>query len=161
MIIAGRGSRSDQVLGESLTEARFSLKKFRSGYFRITIIDSEDRKAWSNPHLDGFAIQPSLWICTENARWSPAADQEWGRLTARMLGARGARVAVLDLNGDAAEATAKEIRAGLAFSADVADESSVKGCARRNHKPDRHPSCRRKLRRRCAGIADFRAGRSA
>ena len=49
VIIAGRGSRSDQVLGESLTEARFSLKKFKSGYFRITIIDSEDRKAWSNP----------------------------------------------------------------------------------------------------------------
>ena len=49
-----------------------------------------------------------------------------GASVARMLGARGARVAVLDLNGDAAEATAKEI-AGLAFSADVADESSVKG----------------------------------
>ncbi|MHC8732063.1 SDR family NAD(P)-dependent oxidoreductase [Arenicellales bacterium IMCC56312] len=49
-----------------------------------------------------------------------------GASVARMLGARGARVAVLDLNGDAAEATANEI-AGLAFSADVADESSVKG----------------------------------
>ena len=57
VIIAGRGSRSDQVLGESLTEARFSLKKFRSGYFRITVIDSEDRKAWSNP----------LWMDSDTA----------------------------------------------------------------------------------------------
>ena len=48
-----------------------------------------------------------------------------GASTVRMLSARGARVAVLDLSGDAAEATARDT-GGLAFSADVADESSVK-----------------------------------
>ena len=47
-----------------------------------------------------------------------------GAATARALAARGTRVALLDLNSDAAEATAREI-GGLAIACDVADSRSV------------------------------------
>ena len=77
-----------------------------------------------------------------------------GASVARMLGARGARVAVLDLNGDAAEATAKEI-AGLAFSADVADESSVKGALEETISQIGIPH----VVVSCAGVAPGRAAR--
>ncbi len=52
-----------------------------------------------------------------------------GGATCRRFGAEGARVAVLDLNADAAEATAAAIRAGdgqaLALRCDITDRASV------------------------------------
>ncbi|MGA1695723.1 MAG: SDR family NAD(P)-dependent oxidoreductase [Arenicellales bacterium] len=47
-----------------------------------------------------------------------------GAATAKGLAARGARVAVLDLDGDAASRTAKEIN-GLGLAVDVSDDASV------------------------------------
>jgi NAD(P)-dependent dehydrogenase (short-subunit alcohol dehydrogenase family) len=47
-----------------------------------------------------------------------------GEATARMLAARGAKVAILDLNRDAAERLAQEIR-GIALVADAADEKGA------------------------------------
>jgi NAD(P)-dependent dehydrogenase (short-subunit alcohol dehydrogenase family) len=53
-----------------------------------------------------------------------------GRATARLFAAEGAAVGVVDLDGDAAEAVAAEIRASsgtaLALQADVADEAAVR-----------------------------------
>ena len=46
---AGRGARSKYITGEDLTEARLPLKKFKDGYFRITIRDKQGRRAWTNP----------------------------------------------------------------------------------------------------------------
>ena len=55
-----------------------------------------------------------------------------GRATCRRMTAEGARVAVLDVDGDAAEGVAKEID-GLAFAVDVTDydaiDSAVRGTA--------------------------------
>ena len=48
VVINGRGSRADKTMGLGLTAARFSLKRFRDAYFRITVIDAHGRKAWSN-----------------------------------------------------------------------------------------------------------------
>ena len=48
-----------------------------------------------------------------------------GRATCRRMAAEGAAVAVLDLDGDAAEAVAKEI-GGLAYPVDVTDAEEVK-----------------------------------
>ncbi|MCL4132124.1 UNVERIFIED_CONTAM: hypothetical protein GTU68_030819 [Idotea baltica] len=47
-----------------------------------------------------------------------------GAATARQLSARGAKVAILDLNAEHAESVAKEVD-GVAIIADVSDESSV------------------------------------
>lgn len=47
-----------------------------------------------------------------------------GRATATMLAAQGARVAIFDMNAEAANAVAKEI-GGLAVSVNVADDASV------------------------------------
>ena len=50
-----------------------------------------------------------------------------GEATARLLAARGCRVAVVDLNGEAAEALAGEIGApATAFQADVTDEAGLR-----------------------------------
>ncbi len=49
-----------------------------------------------------------------------------GRATCRRMTEEGARVAVLDVEGDAAEAVAKEID-GLAFAVDVGDPEAVRG----------------------------------
>jgi NAD(P)-dependent dehydrogenase (short-subunit alcohol dehydrogenase family) len=49
-----------------------------------------------------------------------------GAATARELASRGARVAIVDLDGDKAAALAGEI-GGLSFKADVANESEVEG----------------------------------
>ncbi|MFC6789027.1 SDR family NAD(P)-dependent oxidoreductase [Methylobacterium komagatae] len=53
-----------------------------------------------------------------------------GAATARALAAAGARVSLLDLNADAAEATAREI-GGLALSCDVADGASAEAAIAR------------------------------
>ena len=48
-----------------------------------------------------------------------------GAATARAMAAKGAKVAVIDMNKDAAEAVAKEIK-GLALTGDVSEEAPVK-----------------------------------
>ena len=46
---SGRGSVARQARGERLTETSFPVDPFRGAYVRITIIDAEGRRAWSNP----------------------------------------------------------------------------------------------------------------
>jgi NAD(P)-dependent dehydrogenase (short-subunit alcohol dehydrogenase family) len=54
-----------------------------------------------------------------------------GRATAGRLAAEGARVAVLDIDGEAAGRAAREVgRGALALAADVADEAAVEGAVR-------------------------------
>jgi len=45
----GYGARSVSKIGTNLTSCRLPLTRFRDGYFRITIIDEHQRKAWTNP----------------------------------------------------------------------------------------------------------------
>ena len=47
--LVGRGSRSKSELGTDLTNATLSLSRFKDGWFRVTVIDADGRKAWSNP----------------------------------------------------------------------------------------------------------------
>ncbi|RKZ37193.1 MAG: 3-hydroxyacyl-CoA dehydrogenase, partial [Gammaproteobacteria bacterium] len=71
-----------------------------------------------------------------------------GAATARTLAAAGVRVAVLDLNPEAAEAVATEID-GTAFACNVADEKTVEAAitgAREAHGPAR-------ICINCAGVA--------
>ncbi|MBP1687877.1 MAG: hypothetical protein H6Q33_4020 [Deltaproteobacteria bacterium] len=56
--------------------------------------------------------------------WVTGAASGIGRAIARELAAQGARVAVIDVNAEAASAVAAEIR-GVAVSCDVGDEASV------------------------------------
>ncbi len=35
--------------GPTLTEARFSISDFRGGFCRVTVVDADGRRAWSNP----------------------------------------------------------------------------------------------------------------
>jgi NAD(P)-dependent dehydrogenase (short-subunit alcohol dehydrogenase family) len=51
-----------------------------------------------------------------------------GRATCRRMAEEGARVAVVDVNGDSAEAVATEID-GIAFAADVTDYAALAGAA--------------------------------
>lgn len=53
------------------------------------------------------------------------AGAGFGRATANALSAHGAVVAVTDIDGDAAEAVAKDIKSGEAFVLDVTDETAV------------------------------------
>lgn len=48
VVVNGRGARAVKVMGRGLTTAKLPLKRFRDGYFRITVIDELGRKAWSN-----------------------------------------------------------------------------------------------------------------
>ena len=52
-----------------------------------------------------------------------------GRATARLMAAEGARVAVADIDGDAAEQVAKEID-GEAFHVDVTDAEALESAIR-------------------------------
>lgn len=48
--ISGRdwlGTQSIQA--DSLTEASFAIEAFRGSYFRVTLVDAEGRRCWSNP----------------------------------------------------------------------------------------------------------------
>ena len=47
--ITGRGSCSQMVRADDMSEATLPLKRFKDGYFRVTVIDHQGRKAWSNP----------------------------------------------------------------------------------------------------------------
>jgi len=54
-----------------------------------------------------------------------------GRAIARELATRGARVAVVDLDSDAAEAVARELPGALALACDVSDTEACEAVARR------------------------------
>jgi len=47
--ITGRGARSQNTLGNELTEAVLPLGRFTESYFRVTVMDDRGLKAWSNP----------------------------------------------------------------------------------------------------------------
>ena len=49
IMVTGRGSRAEKVLGADLTSARLPMKRFADAFFRVTVVDSSGRKAWSNP----------------------------------------------------------------------------------------------------------------
>lgn len=50
--VQGQGSRSEYVMagaGEGLTEATLPMRRFKDRWFRVTVIDGQDRRAWTNP----------------------------------------------------------------------------------------------------------------
>lgn len=47
--ITGRGARSAYIRGDAMTSASLPLDRFPDGYFRLTVTDSEGRRAWANP----------------------------------------------------------------------------------------------------------------
>jgi hypothetical protein len=49
IIASGRGSVAKYLHGQNLTEATFPHEPFKNGFFRITVIDANRRRAWSNP----------------------------------------------------------------------------------------------------------------
>jgi predicted metal-dependent phosphoesterase TrpH len=50
IMLLGRGSRSATVFGDGLRHARLSLDALRSGgYVRVVVVDTQGRRAWSNP----------------------------------------------------------------------------------------------------------------
>lgn len=46
---SGRGSVCKWASGSGLTEARFPVGPFAAAYYRVTVIDAQGKKAWSNP----------------------------------------------------------------------------------------------------------------
>jgi len=49
IFVSGRGSIARQTRGVDLTQVSFSIDAFRNAYFRVTIVDSDGRRAWTNP----------------------------------------------------------------------------------------------------------------
>jgi hypothetical protein len=49
MMLAGTAARYEAVHGAGLTNHTFALDSFPDGYVRLTVIDSANRRAWSNP----------------------------------------------------------------------------------------------------------------
>ena len=50
VFLQGKGSRATQVLGEGLTEVRLPAQALgKHSYLRVTVVDAEGRRAWSNP----------------------------------------------------------------------------------------------------------------
>lgn len=48
--LQGQGSREVHVLGQNLTSARLPAYKLgKKGYMRVTVVDAQGRRAWSNP----------------------------------------------------------------------------------------------------------------
>ena len=47
--ITGRGSRSQHEKGGGITTASLSLARFKDGYVRVTVMDDQGRRAWTNP----------------------------------------------------------------------------------------------------------------
>jgi hypothetical protein len=47
--LQGRGSKSQREMGDQLQMATLPLKRFEASWFRVTIIDEQGRRAWSNP----------------------------------------------------------------------------------------------------------------
>ena len=49
IFVSGRGSVARQARGVDLTEGSFPLDPFRGSFFRVTILDADGRRAWTNP----------------------------------------------------------------------------------------------------------------
>jgi predicted metal-dependent phosphoesterase TrpH len=49
IIVSGVSANACQLHGESLTSASFPLASFAGSYCRVTVIDSMEKRAWSNP----------------------------------------------------------------------------------------------------------------
>lgn len=47
--IMGRASKSESTMGEAMTSATFPIRRFKGSWFRVTVIDGDGRRAWSNP----------------------------------------------------------------------------------------------------------------
>lgn len=48
--LQGKGSRATQVLGQGLTSVRLPAYKLgKQSYLRVTVVDAQGRRAWSNP----------------------------------------------------------------------------------------------------------------
>lgn len=47
--VVGRGSKSQSQVGDEIEAARLRIKRFAGSWFRVTVIDKEGKKAWSNP----------------------------------------------------------------------------------------------------------------
>ncbi len=48
--LQGRGSRSKTEMGDDLETATFDLYPFENSWFRVTVIDADGCRAWSNPY---------------------------------------------------------------------------------------------------------------
>jgi hypothetical protein len=49
VFLSGLGARAQSTLGSDLTHADFSVDRFAGSYARITIVDDQGRRAWTNP----------------------------------------------------------------------------------------------------------------
>jgi hypothetical protein len=49
IILSGSGVYAEQLHGDGLTRASFSLDRFGSSYCRLTVRDRAGKRAWSNP----------------------------------------------------------------------------------------------------------------
>lgn len=58
IFVSGRSRHACQVHGDSLTSATFSLRGFEGSYCRVTVLDANGKRAWSNP----------IWLAEEQAR---------------------------------------------------------------------------------------------
>jgi hypothetical protein len=47
--LLGRGSKSENRFSMGATQARFELARYRGEYVRVTVTDTQGRRAWSNP----------------------------------------------------------------------------------------------------------------
>ena len=44
-----RASKSASTMGEAMTDATFPIRRFKGSWSRVTVIDGDGRRAWSNP----------------------------------------------------------------------------------------------------------------
>ncbi len=49
IFVTGKGSLARNLHQNDLTEATFALEPFRDSYLRVTVIDGQGKRAWSNP----------------------------------------------------------------------------------------------------------------
>jgi hypothetical protein len=49
-MLSGHGYYAKSVNGQNISYAVFDISDFDSPYFRITIMQNDGRKAWSNPY---------------------------------------------------------------------------------------------------------------
>lgn len=57
--LQGKGSRVTQVLGEGLTRVRLPVGKLgKESFLRVTVVDAQGRRAWSNPMWRDGSARP-------------------------------------------------------------------------------------------------------
>ncbi|MBX6773156.1 MAG: PHP domain-containing protein [Chloroflexi bacterium] len=49
IFVSGRGSRAQRAVGHDLTECALSMAPFAGSYCRVTIVDANGKRAWTNP----------------------------------------------------------------------------------------------------------------